>query len=87
MKGPLFGLDREIRLGALDEDEGDEDVGDGGFSSLDDACNEFGELGVLVGAGGGPSARRGRGGGDIESVVDNLDCCLHEMFCEIQVSI
>ena len=71
MKGPLFGLDGEIRPGALDVDEGDKDVGDGGLGSLDDASNELCEFGVLVGTSGGASSRSG--GGDIESEVDNLN--------------
>ena len=51
MKGPLFGLDREIRLGPLDVDEGDKDVGDTDLSSLDNVRDELGELRVLAGAG------------------------------------
>ena len=35
VEGPLFGLDGEIRPGALDVDEGDKEVGDGNLSSCD----------------------------------------------------
>ena len=83
MQGPLFGLDGEIRPGAFDVDEGDEDVRDGGFSSLDDVRDELTELGVFVGAGGGSSARRGRG--DIKGVGDDIDGRLHELFYKVQV--
>ena len=77
MQGPLFGLNRKIRPGALDVDEGDKDVGDGGLSSLDDVRDELGELCVLVVAGGRTSA--GRGSRDIESEFDDFDGRLHEV--------
>ena len=84
MKGPLFGLNREIRPGALDVDEGDEHVGDGDLGSVDDFRHELGELGVLVGTGGGTSARRG--GRGTKSVTDDLGSRLHELLCEMRVS-
>jgi len=72
VKGPLFGLNGEIRPGALDVDEGDKDVGDSDLSSLDNVRDELGELGVLVGAGDRASARR-RGGWNTKSEVDDLN--------------
>ena len=84
MEGPVFSLDGEIRPGALDVDKGDEDVGDSGLCSLDDTGSELGEFGVLVSTSGGASSGRGRG--DIESVVDDLNSRLHYLFCESQVS-
>ena len=58
VKGPFLCLDREIRLGALDVDEGDKQVGDGNLSSFDNVRYELGELRVLAGAGNCSSARR-----------------------------
>ena len=84
MEGPVFSLNGEIRPGALDVDKGDEDVGDDNLCSLDDTGNEFGELGVLIGASGGVSARRGWG--DTESEVDDLNSRLRYLFYESQVS-
>jgi hypothetical protein len=78
VKCPLFGLNGEIRLGALDVDESDKDVRDRHLSSLEYRRHELGELGVLVGAGGRSSARRG--GWDTESKVDDVDCRLNELF-------
>ena len=85
MKGPLFGLNREIWLGALDVDEGDKYVGDGNLSALDDVRDELGELGVLVGAGGRSSARR-RGSWETKGEVDDFDGRLDQLFYEMKVS-
>ena len=85
VKGPLFGLNREIRPGALDVDEGDNDVGNGNLSSLDDVRDKLGELGVLVGTGDGTSTRR-RGGWGTKGEVDDLSGRLYELFCEVRVS-
>ena len=85
MKGPLFGLNREIRPGALNVDEGDEDVGGSGLCSLDDVRDELSELGVLVSAGSGTSARSG-GGWEVKSKVDDLDGGLDKLLCESRVS-
>jgi len=71
VKGPLFGLNGEIRPGSLDVDEGDKDVGDGNLSPLEDSRDKLGELGVLAGTGDGTSARR-RGGWDTKGEVDDL---------------
>ena len=84
VKGPLFGLNREIGFGTLDVDEGDKDVGDSNLSSLDDIRDKLGELGVLVGADDGASTRRG--GWETKGEVDNLSRRFHELFCEIKVS-
>jgi len=81
VKGPLFGLDREIRLGALDVDEGNKDVGDRNLSSLDDVRDELGKLGVLAGAGDRTSARR-RGSWETKGKVDDLSGRLNKLFDE-----
>lgn len=44
VKGPLFGLDGEIGPGASDVDEGNKDIGDGDFGSLDNVRHELSEL-------------------------------------------
>ena len=78
MKSPLFGLNGEIRPGALDVDEGDKNVGDRYLGSLDDRRDELGELGVLVGAGARASARRS--GWETKSKVDDLNSRLDKLF-------
>ena len=80
VKGPVFGLYREIRPGALDVDEGDKDVGDGNLSALNDTRDELGELGVLVVAGDGTPTRR-RGGWETKGEVDDFSGRLDDLFC------
>ena len=84
VKSPLFGLNGEIRLGALDVHEGDQKVGGGNLSSLDHVRYELGELRVLVCAGDGTTSRR-RGGRGTEGNVNDLSSGLNNVLCEMKV--
>lgn len=84
VEGPVLALDGQVRLGALDVDEGDEDIGEGNLGSLDDTRDELGKLGLFVVAGQRTAARRG--GGEIKGKVDDFDGGLNELFCESMVS-
>lgn len=85
VKGPLLGLNGEIRPSALDVEEGDKDVGDCDLSPRNNICHELGELGVLAGARDCASAGRG-GGWDTEGKRDDLSSRLDDLFCEMKVS-